>query len=295
MLKGVYGKVGAVAALVAGLAASALGQHSHAAETYRKYGGPSGDPLVGSDGKPIVLRRGDVVRIQGSDVQYTVGDSGVVLPIEVGVVVNGKQEARTHAPRSQHSVGLYPLSIFSIGGLLRQPDNSLVGGTRSIVGSIFSYDVVSNLDYGRRFEFGGFYFRPYDGNDGDLYQIAGRYFPNKQIGFQVAYLNSTEAHGNSDASSFSYHVLIDVTAVPTGRPDARQITARLGVGVLNNLSKEYQLSDNQFVSRSTFNFSTFVDLSYSLGPRVSLNATEWYIRDRNADLNRFSVGASYRF
>lgn len=293
-MKGKLGRFGAVFALAALGAASSFGQFgANTGSAFAKYGPES--PVVGDAG-PILLKLGDKVKVDGSDTVYTIGPDGISLPIGVGVTISRPNEkdqrAVLPAPRSQHTLGLYPGTVFSIAGqLLDEELNQLVGGTKSIVGTVVTYDVVSNLDYGRRFELGGFYFSPDSDRYGDLYQLNARYFPNKQIGFQVAYIDSTEIK----ASSGSFHVLFDISAQGAGRTKGKKIGARLGVGTLGNFTKDTSPDGTTRIRRQTFNFSTFLDASLEITPRLSLNATEWFIRDRNVDINRFGIGLSYKF
>ena len=277
------------------LAGAAFGQFgANTGSAFAKFG--SETTVTGEGGAPIRLKAGDKVKVDGSDTVYTITEDGISLPIGVGVTISRPNEKDQRAtltvPRSQFAFGVFPGTVFSIAGqLLNEKLNQFEGGTRSIVGTVFNFDSISNLDRGRRFEIGGFYFNPDSERYGDLYQINARYFPNKQIGFQVAYIDSTEGK----ASSGSYHVLLDLVSEGAGRTKGKKIGARLGIGLLQNFTKEFDAGSGGVIRSNTANFSTFLDVSLEVLPRVSLNATEWFIRDRNADINRFGVGLSYKF
>ena len=279
----------AVFALAALGAVSALGQFGvDPGDSFAKLG--VGSIVKGDDGRRIALRVGDKYTLGASDTVYTVGSEVRSVPVGVGITLNGKDKATVVRQRSQQTVGVFPGTTFSVAGQLFDADaNEFVGGTQSFVGTVLTLDSVSNLDNGRRFELGGFFFFPDNSDVNDLYQVAARYFPNKQIGFQVAYIDSSQFK----ASSASYHLLLDISTQGAGVTKGVTISSRLGVGALTNFTRD---RDENGVStrRNSTNFSTFVDVSLEITKRLSLNATEWFIRDRNNDINRFGIGLSYK-
>ncbi len=288
-MKGRMGRLSAVIALAALGAVSAFGQFGvDPGDSFAKLG--VGSTVKSDDGRRIALRLGDKYTIEGSDTVYTVGEEVRAVPVGVGITINGTQKATVTRPRSQQTVGLFPATQFSVAGQLFDSDaNEFVGGTRTVVGTVLTLDSISNLDNGRRFELGGWFFFPNDGSVNDLYQLSARYFPNKQIGFQIAYIDSTQFK----ASSASYHLVFDVSSQGAGVTKGVTISSRLGVGALTNFTRD---SDEFGVTRrrNTTNFSTFVDVSLEITKRLSINATEWFVRDRNNDVNRFGIGLSYK-
>ena len=46
---------------------------------------------------------------------------------------------------------------------------------------------------------------------------------------------------------------------------------------------------------TTISFSAYINGSLDLGKKFSINAGQWYIRDRTADLTRFTLGMGYHF
>jgi hypothetical protein len=254
--------------------------------------------FVALDGTKFTLHDGDTVRY--NDQTYSIPKDlkflETAIPVNKGttaqgkkiVTVNGKQGVITK--REALSFGVYPLTVFSVAGAIqRSSDGAFVGGTYSSTGITYSGDYVQLLDQSRRLEVGGFYYRAFDGSS-DLYQVALRFFPTPVAGFQFGYIDSTMFPARTN----SYHVLLQTEGRGINGKEGA-VHMEFGVGILNNLSPQLNTGTGAYSSLSTVNFSTFVDVSYGLSKNVKLLATEWYVRDRNDDINRFGLGVSFQF
>ena len=190
--------------------------------------------------------------------------------------------ARYEATASQKAVpygslSLYPVAIFATGGRI----TDTVAGAVSDSGLLVAGDVGVKLPRTRSaLEIGGWYWNK---GSSDLYQIQGRAFLTPQIGLQLSYIGST----NKLASGHTYSgfVVYDLTSQQFARRARPRWSVEFGLGLLRDVSAGQDTSD----------FSFFVSGSVEIAPRISINASQWYLRDRSADLNRFALGLGFSF
>lgn len=190
---------------------------------------------------------------------------------------------RTLAPYG--SVSIYPFAPFTASGTF--PDGT--SGTRTEQGRITAVDIGLTPPTSRTpFEVGGWFwsrggsFEPWKGS-GDFYQIHARgYFTTtRELGLQVAGLSSSKSGGRAITLSLLYELSKERVA-PKSRTDW---VIQVGLG---------QYIDYQG-GRRTEDVSAFVQGSVDIGYHLTFNASEWYFRSRNLDLNRFAAGIGYNF
>jgi len=181
-----------------------------------------------------------------------------------------------------------PLAVFSYAGALPQG-----GGTKSFTGAILAPNYAIDLARQRSMEFGGFYFFEQGGHD--IYQLDSKYYFNRQVGLQLSYINLK----SGEAPAFTGFFLL---RLESPSQTARNWQVILGNGAYLNVSNEisHQVGGggNEFfppVPASTINYTFFVNGSLNLGRNISLTAGNWYIRDRNSELNRFTLGLGFKF
>lgn len=232
------------------------------------------------------------VRAQGYTPVYTV-DFGnpTVLSEEANLSRRSDFNARV-------SLGVFPLVTFLRSGVLAGTGTS---GTGEINGSLYAADLA--LFFSQKaptLDLGGWYFVKYghelrrtDSSDGkqDLWEAHARLFasPRRDIGFQVAALSST-----AKVSPGKQYTLYFVSEYASSRLRKRSKTPwalQGGIGTFIN-----PLYDPDFGRKhTTYGFSFFLSGSVSVGKRFNITLSEWYIRDRSADVNRLAFGLGYNF
>ena len=180
------------------------------------------------------------------------------------------------------SLSLYPVAIFATAGRNIQTNNAAgdeVSGAISVGGTLIAGNLGLKLPKSRSaLEIGGWYWA---NGDTGLYQAQGRFFFTPQIGVQLAYLGATRVGG----SAYSGFVVYDVTSRQFSRRARPRWTAEAGLGLIRDTSS----------GQDTTDFSLFMSASLEIAPRVSINASQWFLRDRSADLNRFALGIGFSF
>ena len=134
-------------------------------------------------------------------------------------------------------------------------------------------------------EVGGWY---WNSGSADLYQAQGRVFFTPQLGAQLAYIASTRTPGDNSYSGF---LVYDLSSRQYSRKARPRWALEFGLGLFRDTSKDQSTGTNS----DTTDFSLYVSGSLEIAPRISLNASQWYLRDRNADLNRFALGIGFSF
>ena len=173
------------------------------------------------------------------------------------------------------SLSVYPLAVFATGG--RFPDGT--AGVRSDPGTLVSGNLGLKLPRTRSaLEVGGWYWTK---GSSDLYQIEGRGFFTPEIGLQVSYLGSTHVSG----SSWSAFALYDLSSRQFSRRTRPRWNVEFGLGLFRDPSASSDSSE----------FSLFISAAVEIAPRISINASQWYLRDGSSDLNRFALGVGFSF
>lgn len=174
------------------------------------------------------------------------------------------------------SFSYFPVAVFQSGGSF---GNGAVG-TRSDFGSLVSGDFGLKLaKTTSALELGGWYWTK---GSSDLYQIQGRAYFTRELGLQVSYLSSTSTSGNAWAT----YLLYDLSSLKFGRKVRPRWGIKTGIGLFQDVSAG---------SPKPTNLTYFISGSIEVAPRVSINASTWYLRDRSADLTRLAVGLGYSF
>lgn len=268
------------------------------AHTFAQLGSRPTYKIVGrkGNGQVIDLNFGDAVQINGKTYYVTAsnqnplsdqsGQAGPELPQKASV--NGENVVLEKRPVL--GVALYPATVFAVSGALVNSANSLTGGTRLTTGATLSFDEVLTAGKQSTVSLSGFYFRDYQGLT-DLYQVAFSSFPRYSYGFQFAFLDSTL----KSAPGATAHVILRFENQMAARSWKSPLQADLGIGIYSDFSPNYDFADGKYVVEQSVNFSTFFEASYEIAPNVSIVGSEWYVRDRNDDVNRFGIGLSFSF
>ena len=239
------------------------------------------------NGKTLIpIKAGEVVIYK--DQKYQLPDEIRLIPLGAKVTVNGV-EGTLEASSEGTGLAAYPAAFFAVSGALVNSNNGITGGTKIVTGYIASVDHTFASSGPQSYSIGGFYFRSYDGT-ADLYQIGIQSFPHETYGFQLAYLNSTLRNANA----VSGHLLLRF-ANEGSKGWAQPLSAEVGIGALADFSPDFDIPSNRYVSRQSVNFSTYIQVAYKLTDKVAILGSEWYVRDRNDDVNRMALGVSYSF
>lgn len=231
----------------------------------------------------------DKIRIT-NDTLLSQGDVLVALTLED---TPDESVAPIKVERNLYSISLYPLTMWTVAGqIFNSSNNSVSGGTTTISGStIAASALISNPKRrGTALELSGFYFLPYRESDGDFYQLSLGAMFTRNLGVQVGYYDSTKV----DLKAISYHLLVRLASGMVQPEGGRSWGFGLGIGGFYNYSGDVGNGSGRS-SRHTHNISAFVQGNYGFSDRLSLAGTLWFLRDRNVDVSRLSVGISYRF
>ncbi len=185
--------------------------------------------------------------------------------------------------------------------------------------------VMHQVDrFGGLYTLGGWYW----GKSGsDFWEVHGRYVSPSGLGIQIGYLNSIEGfiakpstvksnQVSTDAegydafviyqfSSYSLHTDRSVNAKNPLKPGTTEINydyahnhnwaIELGGGIYIDASRHETGSTGAFSNQATGNYTFFAGAAYQVAPRWWIQASDWALRIRRQDLNRLSVGISYKF
>ena len=193
---------------------------------------------------------------------------------QLGFTVTGRYQAVTQGSNRYGSVAFYPYAPFMRAG--RFAEGGV--GTRTSDGMLFAADTGYTPPSGRALEFGAWFWKS---SDSDVYQIHAKAFFNRELGVQIGWIGSTQASGNA-YTLFLVHNLASANVAPQSR---RQWGIQSGAGIIRDSSS----------GESSTDFTMFVQGSLEIGKKLSVNLTQWYLRNRIVDLNRFAVGLGYSF
>ena len=203
------------------------------------------------------------------------------VPADRGHITGFKTDERTKKQQPIYgnnrygSVGLYPLASFARAGLLSGGG----AGTATTSGGLVSVDFgLRSANARLPIEIGGWY---WNSGNADLYQVHVRAFVTPEVALQVAHIDSSKVNSNS-YTIFGIYELASRRVQPDTR---RPWTAQFGAGLFFDATG----------GSTTTHFTTFAQGSVTLWGNLSLNASEWYVRDRSVDLNRFLLGIGYHF
>ena len=195
---------------------------------------------------------------------------------QIGFTATDRYElSKISAPAHYGSIAAYPVAVFNQGGTLVNSSS----GTRSDAGFLVSADLgFKPAKAPTSFEIGGWYWRK---GRSDLYQIHARAFVSPDVAIQVGELRSTQVSGHAYTAFLIYEFNSKQIA-----PDLkRQFGIQIGPGIFNDPTG----------GKNTTTFSVFVQGSVQLDKNLTLNAGQWYLRDRQVDLTRFTLGLGYGF
>jgi hypothetical protein len=243
------------------------------------------------------LKDGDVIKLP-SGLTITIGPNSR-LPAGTAFALPNGHPATVPTPKQYVALGVYPATYFSIAGPIPQANNAgYMGGTKTVGGVTFSGAFGLPFHKGNQLvELGGFYFRTYDGS-ADLYQIDLRAMATKELGLQVAFLDSTHVA----LREWSLHGIYDLNSLSLNPALRHPWDLMFGVGFITDGGRSALNSQNNglvtvsgYSDRSSVNFSAFINGSLEIARNTSLLLSYWYVRDRNADNNRVSLGIGYKF
>ena len=202
------------------------------------------------------------------------------------------------------SVAVYPIAVFVNSGT----------DAEGASGTSYDFGRLTSLDFGFRpprsrtpLEFGGWFWgRGSDFNltqrDNDQYQLHARvwFTTTRQLGLQVAMLDSTRIKPTSqrpdrpDFRAYTAFLLYEFRSLEPSPDRQKRWVVTTGVGFLRDATP-LSSGSGRFEGKSTSEFTTFVQAALFFDKSLSLNLSEWYIRDREQDLNRFALGLGYKF
>ena len=200
---------------------------------------------------------------------------------QLGFTVTGRYEAVAQGSGRYGSVALYPLAPFMRAGIFAEGGS----GTKTAHGMLFAAEGGYTPPSGRSIELGGWF---WSSGDSDVYQIHGKTFFNRELGVQLGWIGSTGAEGNA-LTLFLIHDLASANVAPDSR---RKWGVQTGLGIIRAKAKDPTNVGDEPTSND---FTMFVQGSLEIGKNMSVNLTQWYLRNRITDLNRFALGVGYSF
>ena len=211
------------------------------------------------------------------------------------------------------SLSILPVALFDIGGQYGGGN----AGTQTLLGGLIDgefglEDVTPSSRRRGRYTIGGWYW----GRSGnDLYEVHVRAQAPKGLGLQVGYLNTTQGFvarpgpagqtRATDAQAVDLFVFYGFSSysVAKNAEDRKALSKRtkgnwsveIGAGLYIDMSLHYLQAQQTYSSNSTANYTFYASGSIQLYRSLSLQATEWVLRDRLQELNRITVGLGYSF
>ncbi len=260
-----------------------------------QYGVPdlSDSPAAGTqavvDGVIQTLRIGQQVMINN---QLVTINEDTLMPRGARVEVDGKP-AKVIEKRGGLSIGLYPGTSWFLGGAIPVDEFGTVeGGTANVWGTVISAEY--RLPIKAPLSFTGWYYLPNSGASKDLYQLGLRYMFTPNIGFQVGYLDSTEA----DVDSATFQMVFKLaSSCMTG--NAWEIS--LLTGLYYNWSDFVVSTPNSrgeqgfSRKRTTGGFSFALQGGMQLTKTYSVLGSYWFVNDRNLNVSRLGIGFGVKF
>ncbi len=173
------------------------------------------------------------------------------------------------------SVYLYPVSEFNTAGSF----STGTSGTKSAAGSLVGANVGFQSATGRKnVEVGGWFWTK---GSGDLYQVDVLKYVAPEVAVQAATIGST----STKERAYSFYGIYELDSRRVAPTAPRSFGFQIAPGLYMDTAG----------GTTTYSFTSFVQGSYQIGKNLSLDASQWYIRDRGNDLTRFSVGVAMGF
>ncbi len=193
-----------------------------------------------------------------------------------GFTATGRHaENAVRAPATYGAIGLYPAAPFNSGGTF----NGGISGTRTNMGGLVYGTIGFQSPKGKKeTELGAWVWAT---GKTDLYQFEVRRYIGPEVALQLSKIQSTKAEGEG-YSAFAIYTLDSSRVAPTS---PRAFGVQVAPGIFYDTSG----------AAKTYSFTTFVQGSYEIGKNITLNASEWYVRDRGVDLTRFALGVGIGF
>lgn len=277
-----------IAALLLAISTAAWGQFGNARPpTANSFG--VGDVIM-TDKGPRPVKIGDVIIVNGQEI--AIGPNTVLHINPSFDKVSFKDTgAVVKLPSVPVDIGFYPFAVFSYSGALGNQ-----GGTLSFNGEVFTLNAALLAGKRQSVELGGFYFAERGGRD--IYQANLRFHMTPEWGTQIAYLNTRNGH----APAITNFLLYNLSSARVASNAKRAWGLEIGIGTYWNVGKDLTAQNGaggnvnfNEVPRSTVNFTYYLNASIAITKTVNLSASQWYIRDRNGELNRFTIGLGFRF
>lgn len=244
---------------------------------------------IGTFGRPAYAQFSNVTSEQGSE--EATSPTGKLPPLK--------------GFRSTASLSFFPVAPFASSGGFATG----VQGTQTNYGMLLDGELEVSWKRGQgkealnRVGLGGYYWSK---GSGDLYQIHQRVFFSEQFGIQTAYLSSSSSVALGP--SYTFFFLYDLNSrslfgqrggrergAKSDKRTPRPFNIELGLGTYIDPTGQQLPNGGPEHRLTTLGFSTFISGTFDMGKRVSLIASQWYVRDRTADLTRFALGVGYRF
>ena len=236
---------------------------------------------------------------------------GTLAPPRAGAQVNipapttaRREEALKKASNVRISASIYPFAIFQQSGYFSREG---VGGTRTAHGRLTAVDVSFKIPrVYAPVEVGGWYwtrgseFNLFEGTE-YIYQLHARTFfkPDRTFGIQGSVLRggyNIDNDFDDVVTSYTMFLLGEVSSalLMPQREFKHPWALQIGVGIYSNPT--YDPTARRFNRGNyTRGFTSFVQGSVVLSEGLTLNVSQWYLRDRDLDYNRFLLGFGYSF
>jgi hypothetical protein len=169
------------------------------------------------------------------------------------------------------ALGVYPVAVFNSAGTF----GAGTSGTSTNAGGLVSATLgFRNPRSAKSTEIGGWYWTK--GHGGDLYQLEARQYVAPEVALQLSRVASTSTSGQAYSAFAIYE--FDSTRILPDAPHA--FGFQVAPGIFNDTSG----------GKNSYSFTAFVQGSYQFSKTMSLNASQWFVRDRGNDLTRFALG-----
>lgn len=235
----------------------------------------------------------------GERVPFTYRD-GDRLPAGVTEVVNAKTGEFIEIGKPMISFSVMP-SSYSLAGAIGTSSSSIVHGTSSVRGMVFSgtYGMRTkgrNPSDPMMTQISAFAFVPVKSTGGGYWQVALRQMFNMTGGLQLGYFaNAPTDNTFARFHGLSAYAIFNLNATPAvGNRGNFSLDMGAG-GVLNNENAVANFASGTQKSAKSFDPSVFFNMGFDLSKSVSLQGGVWWMRVRNVDVTRFSFGTTFRF
>lgn len=254
--------------------------------------------IVETDGhERVPVEGGDYIQRFKDGPKETV-NAETRVPAGTQIYLNGRRvKVPAYTPPLQIGISQ---AAFGISGVIPQPNGSLLGGTTQVLGELttMSFGVALNSDaddYREKgpasLSFGGWLFAPY-GSGSKIFQIQSRIMPNRDYGFQLAYLNAF----TGEAPTFTYHLFWQLNERNYNPNSRYPWLFEVGGGLYNDVGKVRNVTTGAYTnSRASLDPSAYFSFRLQFVNHVAAIGSGWFFTDRNVTVDRLAAGLEFSF